>query len=294
MLVTGAAGFLGSHLCDRLLACGAEVHAVSRSDPPAGHAALRWWRGTFDDPAEVDHLLRAVRPSVVFHLGGHVTASPDIAHVVPTFTSLLASTVHLLVRAPEHGVRRIVLVGSSTEPCGTAVPGSPYAAAKWCASAYARMAHALYGTPVVVTRPFMTYGPRQKADKVIPYVVTSLLAGRAPRLTSGALAADWVYVDDVIDGLLKAATVREPPGQELDLGTGRLTTLRDVVTTIGDLVESPIAPHFGALPDRPREEPRVAEIDRTWALLGWRATTALATGLERTIEWHRRALPGGA
>jgi UDP-glucose 4-epimerase len=286
ILVTGAAGFLGSHLCDRLLACGAEVHAVSRSDPPPGRSAIRWWRSAFDDEAEVERLLRAVRPELVFHLGGHVTASPDMAHVLPTFTSLLASTVHVLIRAPERGVRRIVLVGSSTEPCGTAVPGSPYAAAKWCASVYARMAHALYGTPVILTRPFMTYGPRQKADKVIPYVVTSLLAGRAPRLTSGALAADWVYVDDVIEGLLKAATVPEPLGQEVDLGTGRLTSLRDVVGQIVEILESPIAPQFGVLPDRPGEEARVAQIDHTWALLGWRATTSLATGLERTVAWH--------
>jgi nucleoside-diphosphate-sugar epimerase len=291
-LVTGAAGFLGSHLCERLRASGADVHAVSRSEPPAeAREGLRWWRSAFDDEAEVERILGAVRPEVVFHLGGHVTASPEVAHVMPTFASLLASSVHVLVHAAERGAR-IVLAGSSTEPVGDGVPGSPYGAAKWCATAYARMFHALYATPVVITRPFVTYGPRQKDDKVIPYAITSLLGGRAPQLSSGGFVADWVYVDDVIDGFLKAATVPEAVGQEVDLGTGRLASVRDVVELIVEIANPPVKPRFGALPDRPKEIVRAAEVERTWAVLGWRATTSLRAGLERTIAWHRQRAGG--
>jgi nucleoside-diphosphate-sugar epimerase len=291
VLVTGAAGFLGSHLCRRLHEGGAEVHAVSRSDRrgDAG-GGVRWVRSSFDDTGEVDRILRTVRPDVVYHLGGYVSAAPDITHVLPTFSSLLASTVHVLTRATELGARRIVLVGSSVEPSEGDVPSSPYAAAKWCGSIYGRMFHQLYMTPVVVTRPSWTYGPGQRDDKIIPYVIASLLRNRAPRLSSGALAADWIYVDDVIDGFLKAATVPEAVGEEIDLGTGSLFSIRDVVGQIVDVLRPSVRPEFGALPERTRERVRPAEVERAWDLLGWRASTSLATGLEKTIDWHRRRL----
>jgi nucleoside-diphosphate-sugar epimerase len=291
VLVTGAAGFLGSHLCRRLHEGGAEVHAVSRSDRRDDVGGVRWVRSSFDDPGEVDGILRAVRPDVVYHLGGHVSAAPDITHVLPTFSSLLASTVHVLARATELGARRVVLVGSSVEPGDPdEVPSSPYAAAKWCGRIYGRMFHQLYETPVVVTRPSWTYGPGQREDKVIPYVIASLLKNRAPRLSSGALATDWIYVDDVIDGLLKAATVPDVVGEEIDLGTGSLLSIRDVVGQIVDILKPSVQPEFGALPERTRERVRPADVERTWDLLGWRASTSLATGLERTIAWHRRRL----
>jgi len=145
-------------------------------------------------------------------------------------------------------------------------------------------------TPVVVTRPSWTYGPGQRENKIIPYVIASLLKNRAPRLSSGALAADWIYVDDVIDGLLKAGTVPEAVGEEIDLGTGSLLSIRDVVGQIVDMLKPSVQPEFGALPERTRERVRPAEVERTWDLLGWRASTSLATGLERTIAWHRRQL----
>ena len=100
VLVTGAAGFLGSYLCRRLHEGGAEVHAVSRSDPRGDAEGVCWLRSSFDDTGEVDRILRTVRPDVIYHLGGYVTAAPDITHVLPTFSSLLASTVHVLVQAP--------------------------------------------------------------------------------------------------------------------------------------------------------------------------------------------------
>ena len=222
VLVTGAAGFLGSHLCDRLRACGAEVHGLSRSARPAGNEGVQWVHSADAGAGEIERVLRSVRPDVVYHLGGHVTAAPEIDHVLPTFSSLLASSVHLLLLATELGSRRIVLAGSCVEPSDAAgVPGSPYAAAKWCAAAYARMFRALYQTPVVVVRPFLAYGPRQPDVKIVPYVVSSLLSGQSPRLASGTLRADWIYVDDVIDGLLAAGTAPHAVGEEIDSTTAR-------------------------------------------------------------------------
>src|SRR6185436_11980095 len=158
-----------------------------------------------------------------------------------------------------------------------------YAAAKWGGRMYARMFRALYQTPVVTARVFMTYGPRQKTEKVVPHVVTALLRGEAARLSSGALAADWIYVDDVIEALLTIAVTPAAVGEEIDIGTGTLTTTREVVGKIVEIIKAEVRPQFGAVPDRPMERVRAADVKRTAQLLGLRATTSLDSGLARTI-----------
>ena len=138
-----------------------------------------------------------------------------------------------------------------------------------------------------------TYGPRQRRDKVVPYVVSALLRGESARLSSGAQAADWIYVDDVIDALLAAAVAPGAVGEELDIGTGTLTTVREVVRKIAEITKTDVQPQFGVLPDRPLEHVRVADVERAAHILGWRATTSLDSGLERTIVWHRQQLDRG-
>ena len=189
------------------------------------------------------------------------------------------------------GCRRIVLTGSLTEPepgYNDAPPGSPYAAAKWASSAYGRMFHELYKAPVVITRPFMTYGPRQDRRKLIPYIMLSLLQGEAPKLSSGQWQADWIYVDDVIDGLLAATQAPDVEGCTIDLGSGTLVSIHTVVQQIVNLVDSRVAPLFGALPDRPLEQVRVADTAKSYAIMGWKPTTPLEEGLKRTLAWYEQ------
>jgi nucleoside-diphosphate-sugar epimerase len=275
-------------LCARLLAGGAEVHATSRA-PRVGRAKnVRWWLADLANDGEAQAILAQVRPEVVYHLAGHVSASPRAELVLPTFQSLLASTVNLLSAALEAGVRRVVVTGSLTEPdAGDATPGSPYAAAKWASSAYARMFHQLYGSPVVILRPFMTYGPGQQGEKIIPHTILSLLSGESPRLASGRWPADWVYVDDVIEGFIQAAFALGIEGQTLDLGSGALVTTREVVEQLAQQIDAQIPLQFGALPDRPAQRERVADVEQSKRLLNWQAMTPLADGLAQTIAWYR-------
>lgn len=291
-LVTGASGFLGSHLCRRLLAEQAEVHAASRADrsgdPDDGR---RWWRCDPGDADAIGDLLARVKPDVVFHLAGAVGAAPDLDLVAPTFQSLLASTVNVLTAATAVGGCRVVLPASLEEPrAGTAdtlVPLSPYAAAKLAAGAYARMFAALYGTPVVSLRIFMAYGPGQDPGKVIPQAILALLRGEAPRLSSGTRRLDWVYVDDAIDALVAAAARPGLDARTLDVGSGTAVSIRDVVERIVHLVDPAIRPAYGTRTDRPEASERIADVEPTTRALGWRATTALDDGLARTVEWYR-------
>jgi nucleoside-diphosphate-sugar epimerase len=268
------------------------VHGTTRIARTPGADGLEWWQATLHDPDEVTQLLRRVRPDIIIHLSGHVTASPSVTLVRPTFQSLLADTVNLLTGVLECGCGRVVLVGSLTEPQGDPdkiIPSSPYVAAKWAATAYGQMFHALYGTPVVIARPSMTYGPGQGPQKLIPYVVRSLLQGEPPRLTDGRLLADWTYIDDMVEGLLRTALIPNLAGETLDLGSGVLTSIREVVQQIIQLLDTPIEPQWGALPDRPDEYIRAANAARTEEILQWKASTSLKSGLEKTIEALRKS-----
>ena len=297
VLVTGGTGFLASHLCLRLLEAGADVHATSRQEHNSRSDSPRWWKTDLSSAEEVRSLLAAIHPSVIYHLAGSVGAKPDLSLVLPTFQSLLASTIHILVGATEFGCKRIVLSGSLTEPGPPsfhAVPSSPYAAAKWAASGYGRMFHTLYGTPVVVAVPFMTFGPRQDPGKLVPSVILNLLRDEVPKLSSGLWEADWIYVGDVIQGFLDAGIVPGIEGTTLELGSGTKLTTRAMVEQIVALMESQIKPVFGAIPDRPREPIRIADTLETKRVLGWAPTTSLTEGLQQTIQWYAKQMPAGS
>jgi nucleoside-diphosphate-sugar epimerase len=241
------------------------------------------------DQADVQRVFAAVGPDIVVHLSGSTGAQADRRLVLPMFHSLATSTVNVLVAASEQGCRRVLLAGSLNEPIPSlepAVPGSPYAAAKWIGSTYGRMFHRLYGTPVVIMRPFMAYGPGQAHGKLIPSVVLSLRKGEAPRLSSGNMRCDWSYIDDVIDAFILATTAKGVDGQTFDLGFGTLVSIRDLVEKLVAIVGSPIAPQFGALPDRPLEHDIAADTSTAAEKLGWRATTNLEEGLRRTADWY--------
>jgi UDP-glucose 4-epimerase len=291
VLVTGGGGFIGSALCRRLSREGADVHAVSRSEPSHLASVAHVWGRDVAEENDLQDLMRLIQPEVIFHLASEVTGSRELDRVLPTFHSNLTSTVTVLVEATKAGCERVVLTGSM-EASGTdredAVPPSPYAAAKWASSEYARMFHALYGCSVVDLRVSMVYGPGQ-ADrtKLVPYVAQCLLNDVEPELASGMRLVDWIYVDDVVEAHLRAATASEAVGKSIDVGSGVAATIRDVVESLVRSVGTRVAPRFGVVSDRPLEQPLLADVEDARRLLGWRATTNLHDGLRRTVEWLR-------
>jgi UDP-glucose 4-epimerase len=291
VLVTGAHGFIGLHLVERLVELGADVHAVSRRAQAHPATAATSWQVDLADAAATDHLVRAVRPDVVFHLAGEASGSREVQSVPRTFASNLASTVNLLTAATEVGRPRIVLAGSAEEPrAGEAQTGalSPYAVSKWASAAYAHAFHDLWSLPTVVLRVAMVYGPgRQNEAKLVPYVIKSLLEGRAPELTSGTRQIDWVYVDDVVDAFLAAAGVASVEGRSLDIGSGEQVDIRQTVTMLQQIIGTDVPAHFGGISDRKFDRPCVADVSESGPLLGWQARVGLSDGLTRTVAWFR-------
>jgi nucleoside-diphosphate-sugar epimerase len=300
ILITGGRGFLGANLGLRLRALGAEVHCISRSRVTAGSGdGIHWVQGDIAGVEFVRQSLSSIQPDVVFHLSGHGVGAPGLENVLPAFRDDLAATVNLLVAVTEQKIGRLMLAASLEEPVAENFdipPATPYAAAKSAASAYGRMFHELYQTPVVTTRPFMAYGPRQRPHKLIPHVILSLLKGQSPELSSGQRPVDWVYVDDAIDGMIKAAEAPGVEGRSFDLGSGELISIRSVVERIAKIVgPGPDAqPQFGALPDRPMERVRVADLSLASELLGWKPMTSIDEGLRKTVAWYREEAARGA
>lgn len=291
VLVTGASGFIGSHLCRSLHRSGAIVSGCSRRerDPSDGDPRWpRWLTADLRDPEACRRVIRHSRADTVFHLAGQVTGTRCLSNLYDIFSANLASTVYLLEAAREAGVRRFVLAGSVDEPIGTAPPCSPYAASKAAAAHFVRLYAADGGLEVVHARLAMCYGPAQPDEtKLVPYVIGELLAGRVPRLSSGVRAVDWLYVDDVVEGLIAAAVAPGISGLSLDIASGRHVTVREVVETLVGLHgQGDIEPQFGAVPDRRDEAPHVTDVDTAHERLGWRARTTLPEGLASTYRWY--------
>ncbi|MFO1491126.1 MAG: NAD(P)-dependent oxidoreductase [Kiritimatiellia bacterium] len=293
ILVTGASGFIGAHLCKRLREYGLDVIGATRQPDAPLPEGVRKCVVNLADHGEVLKLFDEEKPETVFHLAGHVVGRRGVDEVMPSFQCTLASTVNLLVAAQGRISGRFVLSGSLEEPSTvTEAPCSPYATTKQAASSFARMFHALYNLPVVIARVFMVYGPDQKDQtKLVPYVIESLLDGSSPRLGSGTRPVDWIHVSDVVEGLITMAYRPGIEGQTIDLGTGRLETVRTVAEQLTRIVAGAGAPIFDPSTDRPLEQVRRADIESTMQALGWSPRYSLEDGLADTVRWHvlRRA-----
>lgn len=294
ILITGASGFIGSHLRQRLCRGDAEVYCVSRELSNRDLDGANWLQGDLTNITTVREIFRSVKPELIFHLAGTVSAARNLELVVPTFQNISETTVNLLTVAAERGCQRFLLPASFEEPDSnrlSVVPSSPYAAARWASSIYTRMFYTLYRMPAVIARIFLTYGPGEKnEDKLIPYVISCLLRKQAPKLTWGEREVDWVFIEDIVDGLIATALASDVEGSTIDLGSGTLVSIRGVAEQLTRIVGTKVEVIFGALPERPMEQVRVADIKYTHEKIGWKPAISLEEGLKRTVEWYRSRL----
>ena len=307
ILVTGAGGFIASHLVEDLVACGAHVRAFvrynSRGDPgllsllPGEiFAQLEIIAGDLRDSAAVKTAMRGV--SHVFHLGALIAIPYSYVHPVEVVETNVIGTLNVLMAGHELGVERI-LHASTSEVYGTAlrVPidethplqgQSPYSASKIGADKLAESFYRAFDLPVVTVRPFNTYGPRQSARAVIPTIISQALTQDTVHLGNLEARRDLTYVSDTVAGFLKAAEVTGLEGGTFNLGTGRDVTIGDLAGEIIALVGRPVE----IVVDSTRLRPEKSEVQRLLSdnrlardRLGWRPLVDLTEGLRRTITW---------
>jgi nucleoside-diphosphate-sugar epimerase len=300
ILVTGASGFIGSHLVRRLAGTGADVHVFLRSSSDTrrlGDITGRLERHAADltDPASLRTAVRRVRPRTIFHCaswGGH----PGQTDGAAIFGTNLAGTFHLLAACEEAGFDRFVHTGSSSEYGMKAPPISEedepapvdaYGASKAGATLWCRAAAISRGLPVVTLRLFSPYGPWDDPVRLIPSVSRAFLDGRSPRLASPSGARDFVYIDDVVDACLLAASVPSAAGEIINAGSGRQATVGEVVDILSRLIPGSPAPSWGSVSPRPGPSVWVAGIGKARRILGWEPKVPLEDGLRRTVEWMR-------
>lgn len=295
ILVTGASGFIGRKLCERLVSQGAIVTALAKEGEIEMIDPANWCRVDITDYEAVLACLQKHRPEIIFHAAAMVSGCRTL-EIIDEMTAVnLVGSINILRAAVEIGSPRVVMCGSmeeAPEGGGHEAPNSPYAASKHAARLYAGMFHEQFDLDVTMTRIFMVYGPGQQDQRrLIPYVITSLLQGRDPQLGSGKRLVDWVYIDDVVGGLIAVAGAHGTAGRTFDIGTGTLTSIEDVVNHLGNAIDSEATPTFGARDDRGSETQYAADWQKLAAETGWRPQTPLTEGLKHTIEWFS-TIPG--
>lgn len=133
----------------------------------------------------------------------------------------------------------------------------------------------------------MGYGPGQPKSKILPYVITALLNGESPKLTSGKWQVDWIFIDDLIDGIITATTHPKTFSTPIELGSGKLTSVKEMVEIIVKIINTDVYPQFGVIPDRFSEHPRIARVDKTFDMIGWKPKLSVEDGLTITINWFK-------
>lgn len=307
VLVTGAGGFIGSHLVERLVQMGLEVRAFVRytSRPQAGfldissrevRSAIEFVRGDLRDSHAVREAVRGM--DLVFHLGALIGIPYSYVHPRETIETNVTGTLNVLMAARETSITRVVHT-SSSEVYGTAryVPideehplqgQSPYAASKIGADKIAESFYLSYGLPVVTLRPFNTYGPRQSARAVIPTIITQGLVGEEIALGNLSPRRDLTYVSDTVEGFVKAAASQGAEGQTINLGTSSETSIGDLVKKIGQLMGKTLHVRIDAVRQRPSDsevERLLSDNSRAIKILGWQPKVSLEQGLQQTIHW---------
>ncbi len=311
VLVTGAAGFIGSHLVEELVRQGYRVKAFVRYN-----ARNDWgWLQTLPylgdveiyagDIRDCDSVRRAVRGTeTIFHLAALIGIPYSYVSPLAYIKTNVEGTYNVLQAALEQGVCRVVHT-STSEVYGTAryVPineehplqaQSPYAATKIAADQLALSFHRSFGLPVVVVRPFNTFGPRQSARAVIPTIITQVLAGnRTIRLGNLNPTRDFNYVRDTVSGMLAVGLSERTVGQVVNIGSGRETSIKDLVEQIENIMgrEISIEQEDARIRPAPSEVDRLlCDNRRAYELAGWSPRYTLEEGLRETIQWFRENL----
>ena len=301
-LVTGGAGFIGSHLVEGLVRRGHEVRVFdnlstgSLDNLAPVRDAVEVVIGDLRDDEAVNRAVEGVE--VVFHQAADPSVPRSISHPRDCYDINVLGTLNLLAAARDAGCRRVVFASSCAvygndprQPKSEELPPapeSPYASSKLAGEELCQVFTRVYGLEAVALRYFNVYGPRQSPDgpyaSVIPRFIADLKAGARPRVFGdGEQTRDFIFVGDVVEANLRAATASEAVGEVVNVGSGRSTSLNTLLTVLAPLIGNTVEPIYEA--ERPGDvRHSLAETSKARRLLGFEAQTSLAEGLAQTVR----------
>jgi len=307
VLVTGAGGFIGSHLTERLFELGAKIKAFVRYTSRADEGFIKYFsddlRNNMDivygDIRELETVVKAVDGvDIIFNLAALVGIPYSYIHPQEVIEANTIGTLNVLTAARDVGIEKLVQT-STSEVYGTAryvpitedhpkQPQSPYSASKIAADAIALSFYHSFDLPVAVIRPFNTYGPRQSDRAVIPSIISQALTKDRLTLGNTTPTRDFTFVTDTAEGFIKVAESEKSVGMEINIGSGQEISIEDLIRKIISLVGRDIVVEH----DKERVRPAHSEVERLCAdntlarnVLGWLPKVSLTHGLEETISF---------
>ena len=303
-LVTGGAGFIGSHLVEELVRRGERVRVVDnlstgKRQNIAHLTSVEFVEGDLADPLVAQRAVTGIE--YVLHQAAIPSVPRSVQDPITSNRANIDATLNILVAARDAGVKRFVYAGSSSaygdtptlpkvETMATA-PLSPYALQKLVGEQYGQMFTRLYGLETVTIRYFNVFGPRQDPSSpysgVISLFISALCDGRQPTIYGdGEHTRDFTYVANVVDGVLRACTAAGASGEVINVATGGRISLNTLFKTIRDLVDATVDPIYGA--PRPGDvKDSQADISKARRILGYAPIVSFEEGLARTVAWYR-------
>lgn len=305
VLVTGAGGFIGSHLAEGLVRQGADVTAFVHyngsgrwgwlDDSPLAND-MRIYAGDIGDSESVADAVNG--QDTVFHLAALIAIPYSYSAPRSYVRTNVEGTLNVIQAARSAGTRRVIHT-STSETYGTAITvpiaeshplqgQSPYSASKIGADMMAESYHRSFGVPIVTVRPFNTFGPRQSARAVIPTIISQLCNGPEVKLGSLTPTRDLNYVANTVEGFLAAAGPDEAVGEVINLGSNREISIGDLALLIAGLMDRPIeivTEGQRVRPENSEVERLIADSSKAQRLLGWEPRVSLEDGLKETISW---------
>jgi len=304
VLITGANGFIGSHLTRRLLHEGARVHVLVKKNSNSRRihdiaGGISIWYGDIADYPSIAACIKTARPQIIFHLAAKRNVKRDLGLIDEMIDVNIKGTLNLVKAAVEEKapLECFINTGSSEEYGDGDVPYresqrecpvSPYSASKVAVTYFCQMLHKSLGIPIVTLRPFLTYGPDQDTDMFIPSLILHCLEGKDFQMTAGDQTRECNYIDDMIDAYTLAAVNKEAIGKIINIGNGIEYSIREVADKIVAMMGNPIRLLAGALQKRPGEAKHFyCDNSHARHLLDWHPGTSLEEGLMKTIEWYK-------
>jgi len=311
VLVTGGAGFIGSHLCGRLLSRGDQVAAMDNFDPfyperikrralePLLSRGLRLFQADIRDAEAVERAFREAAPECIVHLAALAGVRPSIERPAEYMDVNVRGTCVLLEATRRAGVHRFVFGSSSSVYGANAVlpfqetaridsPLSPYAASKAAGEQLVSTFRNLYGLEAISLRFFTVYGARQRPDLAIHKFARRMLAGqKLPFFGDGSSRRDYTYIDDILAGVLAALSVPLTRHEIVNLGGAQTTTLRDLIALLEDALG--VRAELDVQPDQKGDMPMTsADVTHAGKVLGYAPRTPLREGIRLFVEWIRK------